>query len=370
MIHPRLTAIDGSQRTWLADIGDYGAWGDLSWTTRWGQGASGMFEASWSMPLPADFEHTLLRRGTRVELMDSSMRLGSSLVMSEPARGAGYADPWTFTATGIGREVEGENSWYALDGSNALTPNPATAIDTAIAGGLAWAGRDATVPAFDIAVPAGGLITIGTLLNIVGDNASQRWGVWDDDKVGFRPDPTAPRWHVTPGSAALGTADDDYASRVLVVFSNSDSGGAIGRVFAENTTVANRYGRRTFPVDLTSFPAMSVAVAQGFANGILAKSKARLQWANGLTGLTSNDLLTSGGNPADLTMVQAGDMVRIHGIYNDLLEYNGQTYLDIVAGEVKYTDGAQTIDINPLGLAARDLAAVVEDITGMAVDAA
>jgi hypothetical protein len=59
-------------------------------------------------------------------------------------------------------------------------------------------------------------------------------------------------------------------------------------------------------------------------------------------------------------------MVRRHGIWNDLLAYNGQTWTDIIIGEAKYTDGAQTIDLNPMGLAPRDLAAVVESIAGPA----
>jgi hypothetical protein len=74
--------------------------------------------------------------------------------------------------------------------------------------------------------------------------------------------------------------------------------------------------------------------------------------------------------PADLSKVAedvgTGCMVRLHGIFDDLLETTGNTWLDIIIGEAKYADGAQTIDLSPLGLAARDLASVVEAVTGMA----
>ena len=88
MLHPKLTGLDGTS-LWLASIGPYGAWGDLTYQTRWDVGACGMYEASWTMPLPAQFEHNLLRRGTLVELMDGPYRVGSPLVLSEPSVGSG-----------------------------------------------------------------------------------------------------------------------------------------------------------------------------------------------------------------------------------------------------------------------------------------
>jgi hypothetical protein len=54
-------------------------------------------------------------------------------------------------------------------------------------------------------------------------------------------------------------------------------------------------------------------------------------------------------------------MVRIHGLWSNLLTYNGQTYIDVVIGEAKYADGAQTIDLNPLGLAKRDFTSIIEE---------
>jgi hypothetical protein len=75
-----------------------------------------------------------------------------------------------------------------------------------------------------------------------------------------------------------------------------------------------------------------------------------------------------GGVPADLSKVAedvgAGCMVRLQGIWSDLLEFTGQTWLDIVIGQAQYVDGAQTIQLSPIGLAARDLASVVEEVTG------
>lgn len=369
MLHPRLTPLDGSRSQFLAEIGDYGSWSDLTWTTRYGSGACGMYEVSWTMPLPPDFDHPLLRRGTIVELMDGPYRVGSPLILSQPGRGAGFDQPWTLTATGVGREVEGASSWYCDDGAGNTTTVASDAIDSAIANGLPWVGYDATVPTFAFG-DADSLQTIGSLLTSIGDAVGQRWGVDRDSIVGFKSDPTEPAYHVTPGAALLGTADDDYASVVKVRYADDVTHALATAVApASPSAVELRFGRREFPVDVTSLGEIPAATAQGFADGILAKSKGRLAWTNGLT-LTSNELLTSGGVPANLTKaaedVGTGCMVRLHGVWGDLLESTGQTWLDVIIGEAKPSPDGQTIDLNPLGLAPRDLAAVVESVTGMA----
>jgi hypothetical protein len=89
-----------------------------------------------------------------------------------------------------------------------------------------------------------------------------------------------------------------------------------------------------------------------------------LAWTNGFT-VTSNEILTSGGVPASLSKVLEdvgnGCMARLHGIWDDLLETTGNTWLDIIIGEARYADGAQTIDLSPLGLAARTLERVIAE---------
>jgi hypothetical protein len=368
MLHPRLTSLDGEQ-DWLASIGTYGAWSDLSYTFRWGTGACGMFEASWSMPLPADFDHPLLSRGTLVELMDGSCRVGSSLVLAEPGRGDGN---WTLTATGVGSEAEGDNSFYALDGSGGITNLFQTAVSAAIARGLPWDGFDSSVPpgpGGGVTIPDG-VQTVGALFQMGCDRDGTRWGVGGDDLVGFMVDPTVPAYQVVPGVAALGTADDDYATVVLVQYRDSTSHIVqIVSAPASPLPAEKRYRHREFLVDLTDRGEMPAASAQSRADGILANSKGRLGWTNGLT-VTSNDILTADGDPADLSKVAedvgSGCMVRLQGIFDGLLEYTGQTYLDIIIGEAKPTDGARALDLSPLGLAARDLASVVEAVAGPA----
>jgi hypothetical protein len=331
-----------------------------------------MFEATWTMPLPPNFSDPLLTRGTLVEIMDGSYRIGSPLILASPERGAGLGDPWKFTATGVGREVEGADSWYCDDGAGNSTTVATDAITVAIGNGLQWGGYDpGSVPSFGFlgVTTQDDLQTIGSLLNAIGDFSGYHWGVGQDNLVAFTQDPTTPTYQVTPDVVALGTADDNYASTVKVRYIDSSTS-LFTTATATDANTQARFGRREFAVDLTSSqPPMSSTAAQGFADGILAKSKGRLSWTNGLT-LTSNEIQTIGGVPADLSLVAedvgTGCMVRLHGIFDDLLEFTGNTWLDLIIGEAKYVDGASTIDLNPLGLAPRDLAAVVESVTGMA----
>lgn len=363
-MHPRLTSLDGASSAFLAEIGPWGSWGDLSWITRYGDGPCGMFEASWSMPLPPDFDHPLLRRGTRVELMDGPWRVGSTLVLNEPARGGGYSEPWRLVASGVAREAIGENSYYAVDGSWNSTGDVAVATDRAIADGLPWAGRDANTVVTAAAIPDG-LISLGTLFTQIGDRDNKRWGVGQDDYVRFLTDPTEPTYHVVPDASALAVADDNYATLVIARYVDSTS-----HTFATVTAPASapaiesRYGHREYAVDLTDRGEISAASAQARADGIYALTKGRLGWANGLT-LNSNQLLTPGGVPADLSLIseQVGEglMIRLHGLYDDLLE---TPYLDVIIGEAKYADGSDVIDLAPLGMVATDFAAVIEQVAG------
>lgn len=361
MLVPWLTSFDGLIRLPLYAVGPYGAWADLQFTTRWGDGASGMYEARWTMPLPADFQDPLTRRGSLVEIMDGPCRVGSPLILTEPTRGSGIDQPWQFTATGIGRDVEGENSFYAADGSGNATTVPTTAVAQAITDGWRIGGADSSVTATSpsAASTSENLNTVGELLSAAAQAASKRWTVKSDNLLYFVSDPTTPTWQTTPTVGAPGVADDDYASTVKGRYLDSSTGTYLTRTSTSTSGVATQYGVRQYAIDFTDRGPVSSSTAQTWTDGALAMLKGRLGWTNGLS-LTSNQLLNMGGMPADLTMVEAGQMLRIQGVFNDLLAYNGQTYLDVIIGETSYTDGAQTVDIKPLGFAARDLASIME----------
>lgn len=347
--------------TWAHSLGTYGTVSDLTWATHWGTGACGMYEASWTMPLPVDYYNPLLRRGQLVEIHSSQWRIGSSLLLAEPVPGAGLDQPWQFTATGVGRDVEGPNSWLCFDGSANTTAVATTAVDRAIADGLQWGGRDATVPStvYGNSTTTDQLNTLGDLLTGIANRDNTRWLVGQNNQVGFLADPTTPTWHIVPNTTALGTADDDYATVVYVRYSDSTTGTFLtAKAPASASATQTRFGRKEIAIDQTALGPISAATAALIAAGILAKYGGRLNWVGGMD-LNSQEILSAGGAPADLSVVEAGQMVRLHGEFPDLLETTGLTYVDVILGDVKWTAGAQSISLTPMGFAARDLAAVI-----------
>lgn len=369
MLHPKLTSLDGRE-VWLAEIGPFGAWSDLKLTFRWGQSACGLFDASWSMPLPSEFSHPLLRRGTLVSFMDGAAQVGSQAVLAQPARGGGYGQPWQLTATGVATEVTGDASWFAFNGSSAATADAQVAVDAAITNGLPWAGRDPSVPAgvFGGAGASDIPFTIGGLLSGIGDRDNKRWGVGSDGLVRFMSDPTTPTLQVTPDVVSLGVADDDYASVVRTVRIDSTSGLPGYTISpASPSLVEQKFRRREYLFDTTDLGPISGATAQALGDGFLAKAKGRMGWLDKVS-VTTNELLTMGGVPANLLtaaeQVGTGLMVRVHGMFDDLVDFTGTPYLDLVMGQADYVEGSEVLDLAPLGFVARDLASVQEEVSG------
>lgn len=338
-------------------IGHYSA---LTRTTRYGEGSCGNFEATWQMSLPAGYDHPDLRRGAIVQLRDGMIQVGSSLILGEPNRG-GIDQPWKFTAAGVGREAERDNGYYCLDASGNMTSRPDVAVDRAMDRGLPWAGRDATIPTTPLTDTPTELNTVGACLNSAADEQGKRWGLGNDDVVRFFADPTNPQWYLEVGPDALSPGDDDYASTILL--RHKTTTGGYDTVTATNAVTDQVFGHREFPADVTSLGPMTTARAQDFADGLLAKGKGRMGWVNGLE-IAEGALTTPGGGLVDLSLVEAGQMVRLVGMVDQLLPYTGQTWLDVMLSEVRYESGARKVPVAPMGILDRRMATVLESALG------
>lgn len=326
-------------------LGAIGSWGDLKWSSRWGGGS---FEASWSMDLPVGFQHPAITRGQLVVVEDSGWPVWRGL-LNEPDR-----SEWSFVAAGLHREAD---YYGALDGSGNSTSTPDTAIDAAIARGLPWT-RTASISSSAFTSATDNINTLTDLLDAYAEQQGQRWFVDADGVVGMAADTTTPVWHLTPGSADLGVADDDYASHIFLRYLRS-SDFTYQTATASDSAAAAAWGHREFLADATSLGGITTTKANNLAAGILSQGKARLGWTNGIEA-TAFELLNAGGVKADLTAVSAGQMVRIHGLGDDVRDLSGRQFIDVVASEVTYTDGEPTIQLSPQGLAPRTLASVTE----------
>lgn len=335
--------------TWLATIG---AVGELTWST---VADGGCEEASWTMPLSDTFTHPSLRTGQPVVIYFGSASLWCGL-LAEPNVSE---DGWKFTAIGYHDDLY--TGYICFDASLNTTSTPNTAIDQAIArgGSLLPLTRPASFSSSPFAAQdqTDNLNYVGDLLDAWANANSVRWRINGDATITAAADPTTPTWFMTPGSARIGLADDDYASNIYLRYKTAAASYATVAV-ADATAGAKR--RREYPVDATTLGVTTSGAVANIGNGMLAKGKARYAWTDGVTPARLQ-LTTPGGQPACLALVDAGDLVRTFGVINE--QGTVLPYFDWVIGHAEYTDGEDTISLAPTSLAARNLS----DILSLAV---
>lgn len=334
--------IDGR---WASSIA---AWGSLAWKTAL---PGGMAEISWSMDVDSSFRHPSLAIDSLVEVYDGGSRIGAGL-LTEPDLKAG-----TFTATGL---YQAGNHYLAQDATGAGTSVPNTAVDRAILRGMRWNRRDSISAA---AYAGSGDATAANYVNTLLEAYSNEVGKWThldgDGYVTMLAPPTVPTWHLAPGVGDLGLSEGDYASDLYG--RRLASGGTFEVETRGDADARAAFGRREAPVDLTTQGVITEAKANAILDGLLLKGRARPAFTNSVD-VSPDMLLSAGGVPADLTMVQAGQMVRSHGFYDDSRYLDGRTYLDWIIGETAHADGSGVITLSPLGLEPRTLADVLANI--------
>lgn len=303
-------------------------------------------EASWTMDLRADFAHPALRRGRIIEIdIDGGLVWNGFLSQA----GAG-ADGWSLQAEGaatvLGRRL-------ALDGGGDTTATPNTAIDRV---GLPWKRPvSLSATAFGDYENTEQLNTVGDLLSAWAEAEGKRWGVDLDWNVFATTDPTTPTLHMTPGAGTVGLADDDYASHIYLRYISSSTF-LPTTAPASDADVAADYGIEEEVLDATEAGIFSSADAATIAAKVLAAGKPRLAWTGSVS--PASRQLTRGGIPTFLPTVRAGIMVRLHGIPDPR---TGELYVDFVVGKAVYASGADSIELTPPELAARDLQAYLAE---------
>lgn len=321
------------------------AWGDLKWSERFD---GGCWEASWQMEVRQGWHHPAVRRGATVEV-----RLGAYVIwkglLTEPDR-----DSWQMTATGLVREGERFTA-LATDGSAGRYIGESTS--NAVDAGLPWDYRPVPFPPHANPVQteeSDGTNTVSAMWTAASAAAGWYWGVGPDAIPYARPRPTFPSWRVAPGVAHLGVADDDFATHLVGTYLTPTLTRA--RTTRGNEAAAARWGRVEKSVDLSKRKVLTEAQANASLDGMLAKIGPRPGYTTGLE-LGPHEITTFGGTRAHLPLIRAGQMVRLYGLVD---EVTGQPYHDIVIGEVRHERDANTVYIEPLGLAARNLTAVLE----------
>lgn len=327
--------------TWLNTVAP---WGNLGYSSRW---PLGCYQASWSMHFRSTARRNTLRAGQTVEVFVGSNRTWLG-VLAQPNWRTGE-----FTADG----------WYsfadspALDTSDEATSRADDAFDGAISRGVGWLGSSGlgSTPA-TAAAATDGLNTMGAVFDAVATEAGKRWGVFADGVVTMAADATTPTWQIAPGLVDFGYDDTTFATQLVVRY--EDSGTSLfTTLIVDDAAAVAQFGLREEPVDLTPYGPLSAARATAKANGILALGRARLGWSN-VVEVGPYQLTTLGGIPADLTMVQAGQVVRVP-MWDEM---TALPYRDLVLGQVDHRAGARSVTIAPVDTTPKTLADVTADI--------
>lgn len=337
----RVTIPGSSSKFWVSGIGAYGP-------PRWSTIADGGSEqVTWQMNLSESFTHPAMRAGALVEVLIGPAVVWSGIMAQPDISGEG----WSFTAIGLSDEFR--SAYLCLDSGGNTTSIPDVAVDQAIADGFPGT-RPVSLSnvAFASTTQTDALNYVGDLLDEWATSVSKRWRVNADRTVTAAADPTTPTWFMSPGSTRIGLADDNYASNL---YGRYKSGvGTYATVTAVDTSAAAKR-RRAVPVDLTNLGVTTAPKATAVLTGMLAKGKARYAWTDAANP-TRLQLTTPGGQPACLAFVKAGDMVRTFGVINE--QGVPLPYFDWIIGKTDYEDGADTIQLAPTEIAARNLADV------------
>lgn len=337
--------VNGTPLTYLA------YWGDLTITWRYPVGS---WEASWSMDIPVNYLHPDIVRGARVVIWVGPTPIwrGKLTEINKDAQ--------SFTATGAGREAE---TALCMGFGGTLTTTPSTAVSWGIQrGALTWSGIN-SLPSTSVAATEETVTFnyISDLLNAAALRDQVNWLVDPAGFVQYAAAPTTSTLFVDVGVGELGLVDEEYVSDLFGRYLTTS--GVIASVEAhDNTQNVDRVERG---VDLTGRGPMTLAQAQAVLDGILAKGKARTGFTSGIE-LAEGQVCNTGGTPFALSelgrLVGLGARARLLGLF-DLRGLATSTDVIVAEGIWRVDDGLMTL--NPAGLAARDLASIVEDAGGV-----
>lgn len=329
-MHPRINGV------WAAEVSPFSR---PVIRSRWD---GGCVEASWQH---RSGPHSALKATSLVQIFDGAIPVWAGQIREY--------DPDSGVVSCVG--LSAEATALAVDSTGAATAVPDTALSVAVSrGALRWVVPVlSSVPWSDL---SDGVSTIDTMLNALARQYDRHWGVGPDRTLYWEATPTAPRWHIAPGVVRLALAEDDYASHLYGTY---DDGTATPKVATVGDAAsAARWGRQERSVDLTPMGAITLATAQGVLTSMLSRGMARPQYSGPLE-LTAGQLINPGGSPAHLPSVRAGQLVRVHGLYDETVTLGGATYVDLVIGECTYQAGAATVSLTPQGAPPRTLAEVL-----------
>lgn len=332
--------------------------GDVAFSTAWGDGGGGLDQVSWSMVAPKRFSHPLFRVGAKITLKYGPMPLGSA-TLAEP-----NYDEWTFQASGLRSRAA---RLYAVDGSGNPTRIISTAVNAQLAN-LRWSIGTVlpTTPVNGVDI-SNGPVTVSALLDAYCDANAKRWRIDAGGALWIETDPTTPRWALLPGTPAMQSADDDFATtlRVRYVSAIDGSGNATAYAYtsASDARAAAQWDVYEDFQDISGAGLLTAGTAATMAASVLATEQPRPAYTTPVR-IAYGTLANLGGVDASDAwwMVRGGQLVQHHGwrnISGSLAPGLSQNWL---IGATSYSRD-QGLQIAPIALAPRTTTDVIAKIT-------
>lgn len=324
-----------------------GTSGEMSWSGDY------MAEVSWAAG--AGFAAPWFRRGSVFEVCGSGGREWGG-VLAEPS--LNDDGTWSLTAYGFGAQAE---EFQALGGDDLPSWVPNTVVDRAIGDGLPWK-RYASLGTAAVADAPGDISDVATVLSRAALRSGKRWWVDSFGEVSLVSDPIWPTWAVLPGSAYMGTADEEFVTHLFGYYVSSvdgvtgePDGWAMASAF--DAEAASIFGRRERTVDLTGLGLLGGTAAQENIDGRFALTGARMGWTNGIN-LTSVNLRRPGwGSASPLSLYGrngAGTMLKIPGVMDTRSQPTVRGSIQLVLGKVTRVHEEGRAFVEPVGFVARN----------------
>lgn len=307
------------------------SWGDLDWSLTWpGYSDELTFDVA-SHP-------SIFKPGKIGSLVWAGERLFTG-TLDEPVRGQ------KLRLAGLHRLAE---NYIAIDGVGAPTLQPFLAVDQAIARGF-----PVTRPSgFGGAVPLK-TDTPNTVAQIIDSALSafpgEGWGVTPDQQI-IRAARPAVRHHVRPGGDGLGIAWDNYASSLFARYVDSTTH-AYTTVAYTDAAAANRWGYKEAVLTdaLNDGAEMTTAQAVAILQSKLAAGRARPGWTQAIE-VQYGAVLNDYQQPVDLASLKPWEIIRVHGLTDDVGDLPGQSYVDMPLSRINHNPKTGTAVLTPMGL--------------------
>lgn len=327
----------------------------IEWTTRWAYDEiSGGVTAQFRLNAPG-FAAGWFKAGASAQVVDQGkVRFGGRL--SEPEEVDGGVQCYI---RGLGTLAE---SFDALEDTNPAagfaylpTTVPNTAVDQAILRGLPWT-RPATLGSTALGIGGGITESVQTIVLRAAKLAGKRALVDVDGVVSLASDPTDPKWLLGGMGSYLGTADDEFLTRLFGYYISGVDGAGVpnawATVYAEDAGAVTKFGQqREATVDLTALGQLTSGAAQANIDGRFALVGGRMGWTREFA--IGRGLRLATGELADPASVQAGDMVAIPGVRDTRSQVTSWAMLRLIVGEARHVVDDGVTYCKPLGLLPR-----------------